>query len=95
MPDLRSRTERLCRRGKRSPSPAGVILTLVTRDVDGWHQRLRARGASFEAPPEGNPALGIYHCFLKDPEGYLVEIQRFDSRDWPAPAQGPLCSTST
>jgi catechol 2,3-dioxygenase-like lactoylglutathione lyase family enzyme len=28
-------------------------------------------------PPAHNPRYGIYHCFLHDPNGYLVEIQSF------------------
>lgn len=55
-----------------------VILTLVSEDVDGWYERLRARGVEFEKEPTANPKFGIYHCFFRDPDGYLVEIQRFD-----------------
>ena len=54
-----------------------VILTFVTPDVDGWYERLRARGAVFEDPPTVNPRFNIYHCFLRDPNGYRLEIQRF------------------
>lgn len=57
--------------------PRPVIVTLVTQDVDGWYERLRARGVLFEKPPAVNPDYEIYHCFLRDPNGYLVEIQRF------------------
>lgn len=60
------------------PQPAGVILTLVTDEVDEWYERLKARGVAFEKPPVSNPTYKIYHCFLRDPNGYLVEIQRFD-----------------
>ncbi len=55
-----------------------VILTLVTEDVDGWYQRLQTRGADLVSQPEANPKFNIYHFFLKDPNGYWVEIQRFD-----------------
>lgn len=54
-----------------------VIFTLVTPDVDDWYDLLRSRGAVFEKPPEVNPRYRIYHCFLRDPNGYLLEIQRF------------------
>jgi catechol 2,3-dioxygenase-like lactoylglutathione lyase family enzyme len=60
----------------------GVILTLVTDDVDGWHQRLVERGVAIETPPTHNPRFGIYHLFLRDPDGHRVEIQRFDDADW-------------
>jgi catechol 2,3-dioxygenase-like lactoylglutathione lyase family enzyme len=62
--------------------PSGVILTLVTDDVDGWHARLAERGVVFEKEPASNPDYGIYHCFFRDPNGYLLEIQRFDDSNW-------------
>ncbi len=61
-----------------APRPEGVILTLVTGDVDGWYARLAAQGVEFVKPPAHNSKYHIYHCFLKDPDGYLVEIQKFD-----------------
>ena len=38
-----------------------------------------------EQPPEIEEALaeyGVYSFFLRDPDGYLIEIQRFDDPDW-------------
>lgn len=67
-----------CRRVDTPEQPSGIILTLITADVDGWYERLRARGVTFEKPPAANPQYQIYHCFLRDPNGYLIEIQRFD-----------------
>lgn len=72
-----------CGRGD-AARPSGVILTLVTDDVDGWHERLVERGVEFERPPQANAEYGIYHCFLRDPNGYLIEIQRFDDPEWDA-----------
>ena len=54
-----------------------LIFTIVTPEVDAWYEYLRERGVSFEKPPEINPRYNIYHCFLRDPNGYLIEIQRF------------------
>jgi catechol 2,3-dioxygenase-like lactoylglutathione lyase family enzyme len=54
-----------------------IILTLVTEQVDTWYRYLQERGVHFEKPPEHNPRYNIYHCFLRDPNGYLIEIQRF------------------
>jgi catechol 2,3-dioxygenase-like lactoylglutathione lyase family enzyme len=59
-------------------NPGAIILTLVTDDVDGWYQRLVAKGVAFDKPPAQNEKFDIYHCFLRDPNGYLLEIQRFD-----------------
>ena len=73
-----------CQRDQ-SPSAAGVILTLVCDDVDARYQALEGRGARFELPPRHNPDYDIYHCFLRDPMGYLIEIQRFCDPRWPQP----------
>jgi catechol 2,3-dioxygenase-like lactoylglutathione lyase family enzyme len=71
-----------------APRPEGIILTLVTDDVDGWHARLEERGVVFDQPPARNARFNIYHCFLRDPNGYLIEIQRFDDPRWPARGRG-------
>ena len=55
-----------------------VILTLVTDDVDGWYRDLTSRGAETVSKPQANLKYKIYHFFLKDPDGYWVEIQQFD-----------------
>ncbi len=65
-----------------APRPEGVILTLVTEHVDDWYERLTRRGVVVEKPPAFNPEYNIYHCFLRDPNGYLLEIQRFEDRKW-------------
>lgn len=66
-------------------TPAGVILTLVSREVDAWHDYLLAQNVPIEKPPTYNEKFNIYHCFLRDPNGYLIEIQRFLDKSWPAP----------
>jgi catechol 2,3-dioxygenase-like lactoylglutathione lyase family enzyme len=74
-----------CRRDA-APNPDGVTVTLVTEDVDGWFDRLRTRGIAIEKAPAHNPAYKITHGFLRDPNGYLVEIQRFDDPMWRGPS---------
>jgi catechol 2,3-dioxygenase-like lactoylglutathione lyase family enzyme len=59
------------------PDDYSPILTLVTPSVDEWFEYLSQRGVSFEKTPSTNPKYNIYHCFLRDPNGYLIEIQRF------------------
>jgi catechol 2,3-dioxygenase-like lactoylglutathione lyase family enzyme len=75
----------------------GVILTLVVDGrtaVDAWAERLSAldadalHGGRIDRPPAYNPAFNIYHLFLRDPDGYLVEIQAFLDPVWPAPVAG-------
>ena len=60
-----------------------VILTLVSQDVDEWHTYLVAQGVPIEKPPTLNEKFNIYHIFLRDPNGYLVEIQTFLDPAWP------------
>ena len=43
-----------------------------------------AAGADIETRPEHNLEYRIYHFFLRDPNGYLLEIQRFEDPRWPA-----------
>lgn len=61
----------------RPPEPGGVILTLVADDVDRWAARLAEAGIDIDGP-HANERFELYHCFVSDPDGHLVEIQRFD-----------------
>ncbi len=70
-----------CQRQSAPEEPGGIILTLVTQEVDAWYQYLSEQGVVFEKPPALNPEYEIYHCFLRDPNGYLIEIQRFEAWD--------------
>ena len=69
----------------RMPATEGVIITLVMDDVDAYCEKLRGLGVVFEKEPAFNPRYNIYHCFLRDPNGYSVEIQRFEDPDWNRP----------
>ncbi|MEH2277349.1 MAG: VOC family protein [Nostoc sp.] len=73
----------LCQATKTSDPPAdkqsSVIFTLVTQQVDEWFECLKERGVKFEKPPTLNEKYNIYHCFFRDPSGYLIEIQRFET----------------
>jgi catechol 2,3-dioxygenase-like lactoylglutathione lyase family enzyme len=64
---------------------SSVILTLVTDDVDGWYAYLKPFNLTFEKTPQLYEKFNIYHLFVRDPEGYLVEIQQFLDKDWPKP----------
>ena len=59
-----------------------VILTIEIEDVDGFCAYLEGRGIQIEARPRLNAAYNIYQMFLRDPNGYLVEIQRFLDPAW-------------
>ena len=65
-----------CQRAEALP-PQGVVLTLVTDEVDRWCERLRSHGVEFIKEPAENPPYRIYNAFVRDPNGYVLEIQRF------------------
>lgn len=53
------------------------IITFLTDDVDGVYAHLEEAGVHADYPPKENPRYNIYHFFVRDPNGYAVEIQRF------------------
>lgn len=71
----------ICQTNEINPSTnqqSNIIFTLVTAQVDEWYEYLLQQGVEFEKPPTRNEKYKIYHCFLRDPNGYLIEIQRFE-----------------
>jgi len=69
----------VCRASEARPCvPDGICLSIVADDVEAWHERLTAAGVATEGPPERLDAFGVTSFFLRDPDGHLVEIQRFD-----------------
>lgn len=75
-----------CQRNAVGINHDNLILTLVTDDVDGWYERLKAHGATVVEPPTTSERYRIYHFFARDPNGYRLEIQRFLS-----PADRAIC----
>lgn len=71
-----------CQRPAAPAALQGVIFTFVTEDVDAWAGRLRGLGVAFEKEPALNAQYQIYNCFFRDPNGYLLEIQRFLNPEW-------------
>lgn len=65
------------------PANPYLMLTLVTPDVDGWYAYLVEQGVAVEKPPTLNEKFNIYHCFVRDPNGYLLELQTFLDPAWP------------
>jgi len=63
----------------------GVVFTFVDPDVEGWHARLKARGVAVPEQVEYSETYRVTHFFFHDPAGYLLEVQRFERPDWPAP----------
>jgi catechol 2,3-dioxygenase-like lactoylglutathione lyase family enzyme len=71
-----------CQKSSVSVDKSNVIFTIITPYVDEWYEMLTKKGVEFENPPQENPDFKIYHTFLRDPNGYLVEIQRFLDHRW-------------
>ena len=66
----------------RSGNGEGVMITIVTSEVDAWHDFLTARGVDYVKPPGPRPQFGIYTSVFVSPHGYEIEIQSFDDAAW-------------
>ena len=72
-------------REERSVSSDGVTFTFVTQNVDHWYDRLCSAGIETLGPPSRSDEFQIYRFFARDPEGHLLEFQRFLNPAWPHP----------
>lgn len=70
-----------------STGSSEVIITLEFSDVDDYYHRLKSLGIEVEIPPRLNEKFNIYQMFLRDPNGYLIEIQRFLDPLWEQASQ--------
>ena len=59
-----------------------MIITLATSRVEEVYQKLQKKGVTFEKELAYNERFNITNAFLRDPDGYLVEIQRFEDPSW-------------
>jgi catechol 2,3-dioxygenase-like lactoylglutathione lyase family enzyme len=66
-----------CQRANVSAEPQGVVFTLVTDHVDDWCAHLKSQGVEIVKEPADNPPYRIYNAFVRDPNGYVIELQRF------------------
>jgi len=73
----------------REVEPRGVVLTLVTADVDGWYAHLLAAGVQLQSAPQRSEQFNVYSFFASDPNGYRIEFQQFLNPAWPAAAVDP------
>ena len=72
----------VCRLPDRPQAKVGVTISIVSDDVDGWHDFLIAKGVSFVRQPAASSDFGVYSALFLSPDGYRIEIQRFDDTDW-------------
>ncbi|MBZ0135914.1 MAG: VOC family protein [Planctomycetes bacterium] len=70
-----------CQRSGARPTD-GALFTLVTDEVDAWADHFKANGVELLKEPQHNAEYKIYHFFAKDPNGYLIEVQKFDDPAW-------------
>jgi len=59
-----------------------LIFTLEIDDVDGRCEQLEKNGVEIEIRPRINEKYGIYQMFIRDPNGYRIEMQRFMDQEW-------------
>jgi predicted enzyme related to lactoylglutathione lyase len=69
----------------RHVEPKGVVITMVTEDVDAWHEVLKAKGVTILEPPTYHPSFEVYCLFAADPNGYKLEFQAFRTPAWKMP----------
>lgn len=71
-----------CEKSKLIPFSYSCIITLVTEKVDQEFESLIQKGVEVLKTPTLNKEYNIYHCFIKDPNGYKIEIQQFLDPKW-------------
>lgn len=49
-------------------------LAFEVEDVDATWDQLQALGIELESPPASNSDLGVRYCFVRDPDGNLIEF---------------------
>lgn len=54
-----------------------VMITLVVPDVDTWYEYLQEMDVETLTEPKDDEELNIRMFLLEDPEGYVIEIQKF------------------
>ncbi len=54
------------------PSTATCFLNIRVADIQAVHEEWSARGAEFVTPPIDRKAE--IRCYLRDPDGYLIEL---------------------
>lgn len=66
-----------CERGYTIPTDYRVVITLLIDDVDGVYKLLKDQAIATESVPALSERFNVYQFFVRDPNGYLLEIQRF------------------
>lgn len=60
-----------------------IILTFIVENVDNVYEDFLSTANLEVSPPTINQKYRIYHFFITDPNGYLIEFQKFlDEVNW-------------
>jgi len=64
--------------GYHKPSDAKpVMLTVVVEDPDAWYRHFQSLGVETINEPHDDKELNLRIFLLRDPEGYVIEMQKF------------------
>lgn len=66
-----------CTHIKKTIDEKSPILTLIVDDVDKVYEEFIGKELKVLEKPKENEKFNIYHFFLKDNNGYTIEIQKF------------------
>lgn len=66
-----------CTHIKKTVEEKSPIITLIVEDVDKVYNEMESKALEIEDKPKKNDKFNIYHFFLKDNNGYTIEIQKF------------------
>lgn len=72
----------ICSLPDRPNATVGVTITIVSSDVDGWHKFLGSKGIEYIKDPSHNAQFNVYSSLFLSPDGYRIEIQNFDDKEW-------------
>ena len=61
----------------RSSRDKPVMVTILVPDVDEWFAHFKKLGIATIGEPHDEPGMNLRQFMLKDPEGYVIEIQHF------------------
>ena len=69
------------------PNRVSSFLNIRVADIHAMYEEWTARGAEFLTPPKQHETE--LRCYIRDPDGYLIEVgQTTDKGDW-SPARWP------
>jgi len=72
----------VCDLPDRPTEKGGVTITLVSDDVEGWHDFLTEKGIRYVKKPAHSDQFGVFSSLFISPHGYRIEIQHFDDDEW-------------